>query len=221
MAAPLLVIGNKRTSSWSLRAWIGLKTLGVEFREHRIPLDRPGSDAEIRAFSQAGRVPILVDGDLTVFDSMAILEFASEAYGGGRLLPGDARQRARVRSVAAEMHAGFAGLREALPMDLQRPPAAVALDDGAARDIGRILSLWEMLREAQPGRGPYLFGAWSLADCFHVPVAARFHHYGVDTAAFPRGGAYARTLYELPALQEWLAAARKETDPAPWDTEKA
>ncbi len=212
---PLLIIGNRRYSSWSLRAWIGLRESGVTFREEWISLYQPGTSERMRGFSGAGRVPILVDGDLTVYDSMAILEYANEAYAGGRLLPRNRARRALVRSVCAEMHAGFPNLRDNLPMDLGRAAAPLPVDDATEVEIGRILSLWQELLERHEGEGPYLFGEFGLADCVYLPVVTRFHHYGVPLAAYPRSEGYVTGMYALPAFAEWREAALLETEILP------
>ena len=215
MTAPLLVIGNKRYSSWSLRGWIALRSLKLDFREHRIFLFKEGTREEILRYSPSGRVPVLVDGELTVFDSMAIMEYASERYGSGGLLPGDQARRARVRAVCAEMHSGFPHLRESLPMNLCREPSPLSVKEGTALEIERILGLWQVLREEHRDGGAYLFGSWSMADCMYLPVVARFHVYGVDMSGHPLARAYAGEMLALPAFQEWWRAAEQETEVLP------
>jgi glutathione S-transferase len=210
VSAPLLVIGNKRYSSWSLRGWIVLKMLGVSFREERIALFEDDTQARIKFHSPAGRVPVLVDGGLTVHDSLAIMEYANETYGDGCLLPSDPAGRALARSLCAEMHAGFPNLRENLPMNLGRQPAPYPVNEQTEAEISRILSMWEGLLSRNAPGGPYLFGAWSMADCMYLPVATRFRAYGVDLAAYPLSSAYVDQLYSLQAFQEWRADAAKE-----------
>jgi glutathione S-transferase len=158
---------------------------------------------------------VLVDGDLTVCDSAAILEYVNESYAGGKLLPADAGKRAAARSVCAEMHAGFSHLRQNFPMNLARPVTMLPPDEETAAEIRRILSLWEGLLEAHEEEGPYLFGAWGLADCMYLPVATRFFHYGVDLSGHPRSAAYVEQLYALPSFQEWREAALSETETIP------
>jgi glutathione S-transferase len=215
MALPLLVIGNKKYSSWSLRAWIAFRHLGVPFEERRIPLYQPQSRAEILKYSAAGKVPALVDGPLTVHESIAILEYLNETHAQDRLLPRDVPTRARIRSVSAEMHAGFPNLRQNLPMNLARSPAPLALDDATRAETLRILSLWESLRVEFKDGGPYLFGAFSMADCMYLPVATRFHTYMLDLTAYPRARGYYESLMGLPAFQEWRQAGVTEKEVLP------
>jgi glutathione S-transferase len=215
MPGPLLVIGNKRYSSWSLRAWIALKSLGLEFREHRIALFQPESKRMLLRFSPAGRAPVLIDGELTVHDSMAIMEYANERYGAGKLLPESVEARARVRAVCAEMHAGFPELREHLPMNLGRKPARLATGVDTAQEIGRVLDMWERLREEHQALGPHLFGARSMADCMYLPVVTRFLHYGVDLGNHPHAAAYVEHMYALPDFQQWRRAAAAEQEVLP------
>ena len=217
MSAPLLVIGNKRYSSWSLRGWIALKMLGMSFREERIGLFEEDTQARIKAHSPAGRVPVLVDGALTVHDSLAIMEYVNEAYGAGCLLPSDPAARALARSVCAEMHAGFPNLRETLPMNLGRQPAAYPVNEQTEAEISRILSMWEGLLSQAPSGGPYLFGPWSMADCMYLPVATRLRAYGVDMKSHPGSAAYVDELYSLAAFQEWRADALQEDSLAQYE----
>ena len=217
MSDLLIVIGNKKYSSWSLRAWIALTHLGLPFREQRIALYRPETATEILKVSPAGRVPILVDDGLTVHETIAILEYLNETHADGSLLPTGTADRALCRAVSAEMHAGFASLRENLPMKLARKPQPVPLAVQTRSDIRRILAMWEELRERHRPSGPYLFGAFSMADCMYLPVAARFMLYEVDLTSYPRARAYTEALLALPGFLEWKAAALKETEIAPGD----
>jgi glutathione S-transferase len=214
MTERVLVIGNKNYSSWSLRAWIGLSEAGVAFREQVIKLDRAETAAEIARWSPAGRVPVLVDDGLTVHDSLAILEYVNETCAGGALWPADSALRARARAASAEMHAGFASLRARLPMNLARPPGPPgpqwALDAATRAEIGRIVALWEALL-ADSG-GPFLCGAWSIADCMYLPVATRFHTYAVALDAHPAARDYAARLLALPSFLRFQEAARAEPE---------
>jgi len=208
----ILVIGNKNYSSWSLRAWLALKVGGVAFEERRISLDRPQTKAEIRAFSPSGKVPCLIDGELAVWDSLAICETANERYAGGSLWPEDADLRAQARAVTAEMHAGFAPLRTHMPMDIRsrhrvRGAEAQQRADVAA-DVTRIRAIWTDCL-ARSG-GPLLFGDFSIADAFYAPVVTRFRSYGVALSG--RLDAYADALLALPEMQAWVEAAQAETE---------
>jgi glutathione S-transferase len=207
-----LVIGNKNYSSWSLRAWLAMKVAGVAFDEILIALDEPASRANILKHSPSGRVPCLIDGDLTVWDSLAICEYINETQARGRMWPAQVSSRAQARSVAAEMHSGFAALRAHLPMDVRarhpdRGAAALVRPDVAA-DVRRVQDIWlECL--ARSG-GPFLYGAFSIADAFFAPVVTRFVTYGVTLP--PALGNYSERVLELPALREWIAAAQAEPE---------
>ena len=218
MAERLLVLGNKKYSSWSLRAWIGLQMAGVPFREAVIKLFRPQTGAEIRRYSPAGRVPILIDetpqGAVTVHDSLAILEYVNETYAEGRLWPADPGLRAVARAVSAEMHAGFTALRARLPMNMARPPAPLparwAVDSATQGEIDRILSLWATLLTRSGG--PFLCGEWSIADCMYLPVATRLRTYAIPLDGSPPVRAYVERLLALPAFQRWEADGRAEPE---------
>lgn len=209
-----LVIANKNYSSWSLRAWLCLKHAGVPFREVRIGLDEPGTRAAIGRYSPSGRVPVLVDGPLTVWDSLAICEYVNEAVAGFRGWPAGRPDRAQARAVAAEMHSGFQALRSEMPMNI-RARRRVTPSAAALADIARVQAIWEQCRERHGAGGPWLFGHFTIADAMYAPVVFRFETYGVAPAG--RAGAYARTVLADPAVQEWAAAARAETEIVPSD----
>ena len=209
MSELTLVIGNKNYSSWSLRAWLFLKHTGAPFREVRIPLDLPDTKARIAQYSPAGRVPVLIDGGLTVWDSMAICEYLSETILAGGGWPADVRSRAAARSVSAEMHSGFQALRSELPMNC-RARRKVAPSAAARADIERIVSIWEACRSGHAAAGPWLFGRFTIADAMYAPVAFRFQTYGVELGGNAAG--YAKTLLEHPAALEWAAAGREEVE---------
>src|SRR5256886_1695424 len=168
----LLVIGNKNYSSWSLRPWIAMKVLGIAFDEVRIPLYRPGSKEQILRYSPAGRVPILRDGDTVVWDSLAILEYLAERH--PQLWPADPAQRAKARSVSAEMHSGFAKLREHMSMNTRKRYPGKGRTPEVLADIARIDAIWA------EATGPFLFGAFTAADAMYAPVVLRFRTYEVD-----------------------------------------
>jgi glutathione S-transferase len=216
MGERLLVLGNKKYSSWSLRGWIGLTMAGVPFQERVIKLFRPETPVEIGRYSPALRVPVLVDDGVTVHDSLAILEYVNEVYAQGRLWPADRARRALARSVSAEMHAGFSNLRSRMPMNLARPRAPLpprwAVDLATREELDRVLTLWEGLLAAG---GPFLFGEWSAADCMYLPVASRLHTYAVDLSAHPRSAAYVQRMLALPAFLRWQADACDEPEVHP------
>ena len=203
-----LVIGNKNYSSWSLRPWLALRMAGIPFVEQRIPLDQPDSKARMLAASPAGRVPVLIDGSLTIWDSLAICEYLAERFPDARLWPADAAQRARARAISAEMHSGFAALRSAMPMNCRsRHPGRGRTADALA-DIARISALWDDALAASGG--PFLFGHFTIADAMYAPVTSRFVTYAVSLP--PACAAYVAQLQSLPAMVEWNAAATAETE---------
>jgi glutathione S-transferase len=203
-----LIIGNKNYSSWSFRPWIGMKTAGIAFEETVISLEAKDFKARITALSGAGKVPVLRDGEVRVWESLAILEYVAEKFPAARLWPESAAARAHARAVASEMHAGFQPLRRQLPMNMWRPVKARVLDAEALANVARID---EIFREclAQYG-GPFLFGAFGAADAMYVPVVSRFYTYAVEVSAAARS--YMNAVMALPAWREWRAAALQE----PW-----
>jgi glutathione S-transferase len=203
-----LVIGNKNYSSWSMRPWIGLRAAGIPFEETVIPLYVPGSREQLLAHSPAGKVPILRDGAVTVWESLAILEYVAEKFPGAGLWPQDAAARAHARAIASEMHAAFAPLRKQCPMNMRRPVKKLELNGETAANVARIDALWTDCRARFGGGGPFLFGRFSAADAMYAPVVSRLHTYGID--AGPASSAYMQTMMALPAWQEWYAAALKE-----------
>ncbi len=211
-----LVIGNKNYSSWSLRAWLAMKQAGIAFSETNVLLQRPETSEKILRYSPSGRVPCLIDNDLTVFDSLAICEYINEKVserdgGAASLWPRDMKTRAHARSVVAEMHSSFAALRKNMPMDIRsrhadKGEAALRLLE-VAGDVARIHSVWS---ECLAQGGPMLFGRFSIADAFYAPVVTRFATYGVKLS--PLLAAYSESVLALPAMQQWIAAAKAEPE---------
>src|SRR3954454_4738500 len=182
-----LVIGNKNYSSWSMRPWLALRANDISFEEVFIPLyTGEAVKKRILGFTPSGKVPVLVDGDVTVWDSLAIIEYAAERFPEPRLLPQDRSSRAHARSVSAEMHSGFAALRNECGMNLHRPVGAKALSADARADIARIQESWSECRARYGKRGPYLFGAFSGADAMYAPVIHRFRTYAIDVSPIVR-----------------------------------
>ena len=205
-----LVIGNKNYSSWSMRPWLALKACDIAFDEVSIPLYTGDADKQrILKFSRAGKVPVLVDGDVTIWDSLAIIEYIAERFPEARLWPQDAASRAHARSVSAEMHSGFAALRNECGMNLHRPIGAKALSADAHADIARIQESWAECRARYGKRGPYLFGAFSGADAMYAPVVHRFRTYAIELTSAAR--TYMDAMLALPAFQEWTRAGLAET----------
>jgi glutathione S-transferase len=205
----MIVIGDKHLSSWSLRPWLALQATGYPFRERRIRLDRPDTKAKILAVSPTGKVPVLVDGDLVLWESLAICEALAEWFPAARLWPEDPGARAYARCVAAEMHGGFAALRQEMPMNL-RLRATKAPSPAAQADIDRISAIWRSCRERFGRGGELLFGGLTIADCMYAPVVTRFHTYGV--ALDPAAQAYCDAVLALPAMRAWYADAAREAD---------
>jgi glutathione S-transferase len=203
-----LIIGNKNYSSWSLRPWLAMKVGGIPFEETLISLDAPDFKARVKARGGAGKVPMLIDGDTHVWESLAILEYLAEKFAG--LWPAGERARAHARAIAAEMHAGFQPLRRHLPMNIRRPVKRRPLDDGAVADTERIDAIWNECRAQFGGGGSFLYGAFCAADAMYAPVVWRFHTYAVEVSAVAR--AYMDAIIALPASREWREAARRE----PW-----
>jgi glutathione S-transferase len=208
-----LVIGNKNYSSWSLRPWILLAALDVPFTELRIPLYEAASRAKILAVSPSGKVPALQDGAVTVWDSLAICEYVAERFPERPVWPRDAAARAVARSVAAEMHSGFAALRAGMPMNCRARGRCVAPSPEMAADIERVQSIWRFCRGRHGAGGPWLFGAFSAADAMFAPVVFRFATYGVEGDATVQ--AFAGTVLAHPAIQRWAAAAAAEPEVLP------
>lgn len=207
-----LIIGNKNFSSWSLRPWLVLKMLDEPFEELSIDLLSADVRQRIDAVSPTGKVPVLRDRNLIIADSLAICEYLAECFPSAHLWPQGSDERAQARSVCAEMHAGFAHLREKLPMDIcARLPQPVMTPE-LEREIGRIGAIWQELRTRHEPDGPFLFGPFTIADAFFAPVITRFVSYGIALSGLARE--YADTVLALPAMQDWIEAAERETSGA-------
>ncbi|CAN5223934.1 glutathione S-transferase family protein [soil metagenome] len=204
-----LIIGTKSWSTWSLRPWLAIKRTGQPFTETLVRLRWDGVAEEIAAHTTSGKVPVLKDGGLTVWDSLAICEYLADRFPEARLWPADAAKRALARSAAAEMHSSYGSLRGECPMNLALE-SSPDLSEATGKDITRIVALWNELRGRYDADGPYLVGEWSIADAFFTPVASRFHSYGVKLSDYGDAGAtgaYAATLLAEPDFLEWRAAA--------------
>jgi glutathione S-transferase len=206
-----LVIGNKNYSSWSLRPWLAMKVAGIAFTEVRIPLYGSASKEKILAFSPAGKVPCLVDGELRVWDSLAICEYLAEKHPS--LWPREPAARAHARSISAEMHSGFQDLRARMSMNIRKRHSGKGRTPEVLAQIGRIASMWSDCRARYGDRGSFLFGRFSIADAMYAPVVLRFRTYEVELP--PEARAYADAILALPALQDWMAAAVTETESLP------
>jgi glutathione S-transferase len=213
MADLTLTIGNKNYSSWSLRPWLAAKMGGIAFDEGLIPLYQPGSRERILSHSAAGKVPVLHHGAVTVWESLAVCEYLAETFPEARLWPADKAARAAARAVATEMHNGFLALRRHLPMNIRRTPSAREIPPEVQADIDRVTAIWRDCRARYGAGGDCLFGRFTIADAMYAPVVSRFRSYGV--ALSPVEDAYCTSIMALPAMREWVVAAKAE----PWVVE--
>src|ERR1700724_393284 len=205
-----LVIGNKNYSSWSMRPWLALRANEIAFDEVFLPLYTGDADKErILGFTRSGKVPALIDGDVTVWDSLAIIEYLAERFPEKRLWPQDRAHRAHARSISAEMHSGFAALRNECGMNLHEAVRAIELSADPRANIARIQQIWIECRERFAAAGPFLFGAFGGADAMFAPVVNRFRTYAIAVA--PQAQGYMETMLSLPAFQEWTRAGLAET----------
>lgn len=208
-----LVIGNKNYSSWSLRPWLALKQARIAFKEIRIPLYNEESPSRIKQHSPSGKVPALRDASVTVWESLAICEYLAEKFPEKHLWPADRKARALARSVASEMHAGFAALRQHMPMNCRHRLPGKGRTPETFKDIERIRALWNDSRDRFGKGGDFLFGKFSIADAMYAPVVLRFVTYEVELD--PISAAYVKTIIALPAIQQWVADARAESEVIP------
>jgi len=208
MNKPLLIIGNKNYSSWSLRAWLMLKHAEVDFEELRVALQVPGYQLKLSYFSPSGKVPAYRVGDLTVWDTLSIAEYLYETHPA--LWPVDKSARAIARSISAEMHSGFAAMRKAMPMNIRRRGRHVVSSPELEIDIARIKIIWRDLRTQYAEVGPWLFGEYSIADAMFAPVVLRFLTYGVSEQGVVQ--AYMEAVLNDPFMQEWVRASELEQE---------
>lgn len=212
-----LIVANKAYSSWSLRPWLLLAANHIPFEEVVIPLYREDSLRKIRRYSPTGLLPVLVDDDIVVWDSLAIVEHIAEKFPKKAIWPADKAARARARALSAEMHSGFSALREHCTCNFRRAPKRLELPDGAAgrvaADVARIEKAWAGARADFGAGGPFLFGEFSAADAMFAPVVSRFHVYDLPVGRATK--AYMKTMLSMPAYRAWLADGAAE----PWTIE--
>jgi len=201
-----LVVGDRNFSSWSLRPWLAAKQVGLPFEEVRVALRQGSAKAELLKHSPSGKVPCLIDGATVVWDSLAICEYLAESAPG--LWPAERAARAEARAVSAEMHAGFTALRQNMGMDIRAAKPGQGRTPEVDADIARILAIWESCRARFAPGGPFLFGAFSIADAMYAPVIWRFRTYAV--ALSPAAQAWSEAMLALPAMREWQAGALAE-----------
>ena len=214
MADLHLVIANKAYSSWSMRPWVAMKAQGVAFKETVICLGQPDTAAQIAKYSAAGKVPVLKHDDVTVWESLAILDYLADTIPGPAWWPEDHAARAMARSISAEMHAGFTNVRSAMPMNVRRGIPGRERTEAIDGDIARIQALWGAARKDFGDGGPFLFGKFSNADAMYAPVVTRFKTYGVTLDAVSQ--AYCDAMLASPAMKQWYADAAAES----WVIEK-
>lgn len=201
----VLLVGNKNTSSWSLRPWLALERSGLPHRTEVVHFGSPGWE-RVKKVSPTGKVPVLLGGDVVVWDSLAICEYLAEL--APALWPKDRALRAEARSIAAEMHSGFPNLRKQLGMDLMSRKDPGPLGPDVAAEIDRVVSIWSSCRKRSGG--PFLFGAFSIADAFYAPVVTRFVTYGIDVP--PEAKTYMDTVLAMSEMQAWIDDARREVE---------
>jgi glutathione S-transferase len=208
-----LVIGNKNTSSWSLRPWLAMKAFGIPFSETSIRLRQPETPAEILRHSPSGKVPVLKSDGLLIWDTLAIIEFLAEQHPNKPLWPADRDARAIARCVSAEMHSGFQALRNECPMDFINVLGFPNASEAVSADIARIVAIWKDCRTRFGGGGSFLFGGFTAADAMFAPVASRFRTYEVDLNRFGDDGTaaeYRDAMMSMPEMVAWAEGARAE-----------
>lgn len=215
MSKPILVIGNKNYSSWSLRPYMALAMAGIDFEEKLITFGEPAFGKAVVKISKASLVPILVHGKNTVWDSLAIMEYAAETWSDRNLWPKNKAARAMARSVSAEMHSGFRNLRNACPMNLRRAIKPVAMNDDIRADVARLEALWKECRSAHGRGGPFLFGRFSIADAMFTPIVTRFETYDIKVSNDTQH--YMNAVMATPAFHDWKADGLKEKSLYPED----
>ena len=211
MAKPVLVIGNKNYSSWSLRPWLLLKQFGIDFEEIRIPLFTEQMPQLMAEHTPCNKVPVIKDGDLAVWDSLAVCEYINLRFLAEKGWPEDLQLMSLGRAAVAEMHSGFPVLRHELPMNVRRSYTGFKASENAQKDIDRIIALWQQLLERSGG--PWLLGEFSIADAFYAPVASRFNTYGIELPENLQ--TYVDQVLALETYQEWLRDAKAEKEVIP------
>jgi glutathione S-transferase len=209
-----LILANKAYSSWSLRPWILLTQLKIPFEELVIPMDQPETRETMLKYAPTGKCPSLQDGKITVWESLATIEYIAEAYPDKPVWPKGKAARAHARSLASEMHAGFTALRQACPTNFRRPVKAIPLSAEVKADVARIEAAWAHARAAFGRRGPFLFGGFSAVDAMFAPVVNRLHVYDIPVSKPTR--VYMETIMALPVWKAWIAEAQAE----PWRIER-
>ena len=206
-----MVIGTRKWSTWSMRPWLAAKRAGVDFEDIVIPLRTLETGKALAAYSPAGQCPVLIDGDLKVWDSLAICEYLADRHPQKALWPTDPAARAVARSACAQMHSGFQSLRGECPMDLAAPIETLELTEATQADVRKVIRLWRALKQGYGRGGPFLLGEWSIADAFFTPVATRFRTYSVDLSDYGDDGfasAWCALALQQPEFLEWERLAQ-------------
>ena len=205
-----LIIGNKNYSSWSLRPWVFMKHNRIDFQEKRVSLFTDAAALELAQYDSDGKVPVLRDGDLVIWDSLSILEYISETFMSSGGWPDDVNARATARSVSSEMHSSYANIRNELPMNCRKKFQNVQLSPQAEREIERIRTVWRDCRTRFGKDGEWLFGRYSIADAMFAPIALRFHGYSIPVAGVEQ--AYVSSVLSQPCITEWIEAGKLENE---------
>ena len=205
-----LIFGNKNYSSWSLRPWVFMKQFQVPFEEKRIALFTETTNEKLQQYNSDFKVPILQDGDLIIWDSLAILEYLSEQYLDNTGWPSDPAARALARSISAEMHSSFSNVRNEMPMNCRKVFNNISFTTNALHEIERITALWSLCHEKYGTHGEWLFGEYSIADAMYAPVALRFAGYSVPLNGYPAN--YVQNVLDQPFIKEWIEAGKQEKE---------
>ncbi len=208
MAKAILVIGNKNYSSWSLRPFMAMAMADIDFEEKFVRFGEPRFSREIKKISKAGRVPVLLHNNLTIWDTMAIMEYLAETWPNRNLWPKNKAARALARSACAEMHSGFQNLRNDCPMNLRRPHGPVPMSTAILVEVARLEALWRHCRITHGKGGPFLFGKFGIADAMFAPVVTRLETFDIKVAVDTQH--YMNAVLATPAFHEWKAGALKE-----------
>ena len=211
-----LMFGNKNYSSWSLRSWIFLKQNQIDFIEHKVAMDLsdPYTHEDLKPYFSNYKVPLLLDGDFQVWDSLAIMEYLADSVEGVDAWPEDVKARAVARSVSAEMHSSFGALREALPMNCRVFYKNYPINEAVQKDVQRIEDLWEYCGQYKTD-GDWLFGAFSIVDAMYAPIVLRL--VGYDVTLGENAQKYVDFVMESPHIRAWVASAKEETEVIPED----
>lgn len=210
-----LVIGNKNYSTWSLRPWFFLTQLGIPFTETLVYLSQEDTSEKLSAYFSNQKVPVLFDGDLQVWDTLAIMEYIADKHPEKSSWPAQLESRAKARAVSAEMHASFMDLRGALPMNIRKHYPNYPITPAVQKDIDRIQTLWAFCRENKVSDGDWLFGDFSIADAMFAPVVMRF--IGYDVKLKPAAASYVEFVHQSPTMQLWIEQSKSETQIIPED----